>query len=47
MAKLHALVDAPRGVVVDAAIFHVVLRLAQCFAADISATAWIILYDYG
>ena len=45
MAQLHALVDAPRGVVVDAAIFHVVLRLAQCFAADISATVWIVLDD--
>ena len=45
MAQLHALVDAPRGVVVDAAIFHVVLRLAQCFAADIPATVWIVLED--
>ena len=45
MAQLHALVDAPRGVVVDAAIFHVVLRLAQCFAADIPATVCIIFDD--
>ena len=35
MAKLHALVDAPSVVVIAAA--HLVLRLAQLFAADIPA----------